>query len=514
MKTKIFLRVLSMVLCLLTLVAVFAACGDTNNDDSTTTTKKPTGPSVGPGEETELPTDENGYVLDLIPEELDYGGTQVKMLIWSAGKDFIFPNEVEGESIKNDIYLSNKEVEAELGLKFDVAFKSSHMSSGDDGQELYNAVLNRDDDYEAVCCYSLYPAMLAMEGVCHDLNATDFPMSEMPWYPADAWEWEIRDRLFFIANNSSIRNIIANWVVYVNNTMLSNKGIANIEETVLNGEWTLAKMKEYSRMWLSDAQSNTDDIGDASNVYGLGIVHRTAMDAFFYAAGFKTFERDENGDPTYTYFTKTNLELISGFCDVIVDLAKSPEVAVGPYSGGSYSGLKNRNTAMFVAALDQYSLIQNNAEYTIVVMPKLDEDPDVPYRTVQNNAFDVWCIPSTATDPAMGGVIIEALSSRDYRTIAPKWFDNDFKYRYSSSDNGVKIFDLIRSSFVADFGRMYMSSVGSPFGALRNVMHAGGDKPTLENNFATEIGGSKVTQLTKLEQLKTLVETLFPDEEA
>ena len=509
MKTISFLRVLSLLLCLLMLVAVFAACGDTSNDNDTTTTKKPTTP-VGPDEETELPTDKSGYVLDMIPEELDYGGAQVKMLIWADGKNFIFPNQVEGESIKNDIYLSNKEVEEDLGLKFDVTFKSSHMGgSSTDGQELYNAVLNRDDDYEVVCCYSLYPAMLAMQGVCNDLNATTFPMKEMPWYPDDADEWEIREKLFFIANNSSIRNILANWVVYVNNTMFSNKGIANIEETVLSGNWTLAKMKEYSRNWLSDAQSNSDDIDDTNNVYGLGISHRTSMDAFFYAAGFKSFERDENGDPTYTYYNKTNLELISNFCDVIVDLAKSPDVYVGPYSGGSIAGLKNQTTAMVVAALDQYSYIQNNAEYTIVVMPKLDEDPETPYRTVQNNAFDTWCIPNTATDPEMGGVIIEALSSRDYRLIAPKWFDDDFKYRYSSSENGVKIFELIRQSFVADFGRMYMNSVGSPFGALRNVIHAGGDTPTLENNFAVDIGGSKITQLTKLEQLKTLVDTLF-----
>lgn len=509
MKTKTFLRVLSLVLCLLTLVAVFAACDGSEKNNDTTTTKKPTVNTGGPIEGTELPTDPDGYVLSMIPEELDYGGTQVKMLIWSAGKDFIFPNQVEGESIKNDIYLSNKEVEENLGLKFDVTFKASHMSGGEDAQELYNAVLNRDDDYEAVCCYSLYPAMLAMEGVCNDLNATPFPMKGMPWYPDDAEEWEIRDRLFFIANNSSIRNIIANWVVFVNNTMFSNKGIANIEETVLSGNWTLAKMKEYSRNWTSDAQSNSDDLNDTNNVYGLGIVHRTAMDAFFYAAGFKTFERDENDDPTYTYYNKTNLELISNFCDVIVDLAKSPDVYVGPYNGGSMAGLKNHTAAMMVAALDQYGYIKNNAEYTIVVMPKLDEDPETPYRTVQNNAFDVWCIPNTATDPEMGGVIIEALSYRDYRDIAPKWFDEDFKYRYSSSDNGVKIFELIRQSFVADFGRMYMSSVGSPFNALRNVLHAGGDTPSLENNFATDIGGSKVTQLTKLEQLKTLVDTLF-----
>ena len=51
----------------------------------------------------------------------------------------------------------------------------------------------------------------------------------------------------------------------------------------------------------------------------------------------------------------------------------------------------------------------------------------------------------------MGAVIIEAIASSDYRMIAPDYFERNMKYRYSNSDKGVKIFELIRDSISFDF---------------------------------------------------------------
>jgi hypothetical protein len=125
---------------------------------------------------------------------------------------------------------------------------------------------------------------------------------------------------------------------------------------------------------------------------------------------------------------------------------------------------------------------------------------------------ELWCVPNYCEDPEIGGLIIEATASSDYREMAPKFFDNDFKYRYSSSENGVKIFDLIRSSYVTDFGPVWIN-VGSPYGTLWNCIdHTPNDDPlnTMQNTFATGIAGAKTSQTASLRNFKKLVEKLYP----
>ena len=506
MKTKTLIKVLSLALCLLMLVSALAACQKPAENPEETT------PAPSGNQGTVWETDENGYVKDMIPDDVDYGNAQVKALIWKENKGQLFPDEETGatKTIKTDIYNRNKEIEADLGVKFDPTFKESNMGGGENQAELYQAVLNGTDDWDIVCCYSLYPTQMMQEGLLYDLNSMEFPMTEMPWYSEDIQNWAIHDRLFYLANNSSIRNIQASWVVYVNNTMLKSKNVADIEETVINMEWTLAKMKEISRKWQSDAEANSEDLKDANNVYGLGISHRTAGQAFYHAAGFQTYTVDAtSGRHVQAYFEASHIKLVSDFCDQLVDLVKSKEVAIGPYSsseGDPQFGLKNHNAALFVSALDQVGYIKERTDYSIIPLPMKDAT-QTRYYTIQNYAYDVWCIPTSSQDAKMCGIILEAISSDDYRNIAPKWWEDDFKYRYANSDNGVKIFDLIRSSLVADFGRV--TNGGSPYNALSAVLMPSKANTTPTNNYAVDVGSGKATQQQALTNLYNTVERLL-----
>ena len=434
-----------------------------------------------------FPSDENGYVCDYIPDEVDYGGKIVPILVWELGRQYLFPEPDAGEEIHQDIYLGNREIEEDLGIKLDVHFKRS-FSGSEDGHELYHSILSRDADYEAAVCQPHFMAMLTVEGALRDLYMQDFPMLEMPWYPTETWNWEISDRLFFVANNSSIQNILSSWVVFVNRDMLGEKGLAGLEESVLSGEWTLEKMRQYSRHWTTEAGNNTASIGDEGNLYGLGIYDRTAMDAFFYSSRLAKETLLPCALTGERYFGDRSIARISALCDSIVALCNSPEVFIGTGESGMETAhaLANRNTAMIVAPLGQYRYFPDHVSYTTLVMPKLDTDPSTPYYTVQTEEVEAWCLPYTATDYSIGGLLIEASASKAYRTISPAWFDNYFKYKYSNSDAGVRIFELIRQSHTTDLFRAY-SAFLSPYEALRGVMDTSEDQPTPENSFADAI---------------------------
>ena len=514
--TKVLLLALSLVMTL----TCFAACGGGNTPEETTTPAPDPKPQV-----TTWETDEDGYVVSTIPESIDYKGYQAQTLVYSD--PYLFPEktvmDAEGDDIKKDIFLRNQEIELDLGLKFDVKTKASHMSSGSDGQDLYNAVLNGEEAYDVVCCYSLYPAMMAMQGVLHDINALEYPHTEMPWFPSDIQEWSIMDHLFFVSNNSSIRNLTSVWVVYANAHMIADKQLEEIEDVVLDGRWTLAKMEEYSREWKPEAQS-----ADGS-VYGVYVHHRTGADAFYAAAGFRAMTRDADGMPQYAFLDATNSELIDNFIDDLLVMLRSPECDVGPYSAGTADRfgntspikyLREEKVAFYVASMEYYGNLKDDTDhsYRIIPMPKYQETQE-KYTSIRNDAFNVWCIPSSTQDPTIGGTIIEAISYSDYRTIAPKFWEEDFIYRYSESDKGIQIFEIIRDSVSSDFGRIFRSagigdddeSIGSPYGAMRNCLYKNQKEvqADLQNVWADTMSEKAQSYTMRLNMLKQAIADLF-----
>ena len=487
-------------LALLMLVTVFAACDDKKGDGlaaTTTTTTTTTPPPTETGPQIQSP-------LGIIPGSVDFGGQTYKLLLWTNAKYRTWPEALtEGEHINNDLYLRDQMMEDELGVVFDVTYRDSSSSH----DALYNEALEGKTVYEAICTYSLDPPKLALEGVLTDLYTLEYPDTDMPWYPSDSSNWEVRKRLFFVANNSAVQNILTNWVVYANRTMIENKGLENIEQVVIDGNWTVDTLKTYSRNWASEAESNASKV-EADRVYGFSIGHRTAMEAFYHGSGFTVYSKDEKGDPVADFLSKTAISQTSSMVDKLMDLMNSPEFTAGPSNGmTNYNApLQLRNSAFHLSCLDQYSLIGEDGTYVVIPIPKLNDQQQRYYATT-NSCLDMWCVPTSASNPELGGMVIEASAYNDYDEIAPKFWDMDFKYRYSTSDNGVKIFDLIRSSFVVDFGRFWLQ-LGTPYEQLNRCICTNAEALVLQNNYATTILGIKTSTNANLKNLKKMMDAM------
>ena len=516
MKRTAFVKMLSLVLCLLMLVAVFAACDDKGKTTiappaaSTTTT---TGNGGGDGDGLEI----KGPFGIIDTEQVDFGGETYGLLLWTEAKKGIFPEEqVAGTDIRNDLYERNQLLEQELGLKYSVTYKISSSSN----QELYNEAQSGKGVYEAICCYSTYPPMLAKEGLLVDMNSLEYPATEMAWYPQQIQNWEISNRLFFVTNNSSIRNIISNWVIFANNVMIEEKGREDIADVVIDGDWTLDVLKSYSRDWASEAEGNGSK-AESERVYGLSLIHSTAIEAFYHAAGFQASKRNAAGQPQLVFTTKANIEQVSTFIDTFLEICESPEFGCGDKddtssatlaSGNWKAPLTNENSVFYAGSLDLYTEIDaESGKFTIIPLPKLNENQD-SYYSITNWAFDVWCIPQKASDTEVGAMTIEAMSYDDYTSIAYKFWEKDFKYRYSSDDRGVQIFDIIRNSFYADFVRAWVE-VSSPYSTLKECLTSSTKGTNFQNNYATTVGNMTGAAGKSLTQLINQIEAKMQEQE-
>src|SRR5574344_1635564 len=125
MKQKMSLRLLCLAITALMVICVFTACAKGGEGDETETTDGAAG-DVTTGDETKDPTiDKDGYILDTIPDSLDYGGKSVTILTWAdvEHEEFV-ATEQTGEAVNDAIYLRNLTVEDRLGI--DLQFISTN----------------------------------------------------------------------------------------------------------------------------------------------------------------------------------------------------------------------------------------------------------------------------------------------------------------------------------------------------------------------------------------------------
>ena len=94
-------KIIALTLALLMLVALISCAG--GDDESITTTTK-SGDTTTP-EETSSMYDKNGYILDRLPERLDFKGETIKIFYWSDRhiQEF-FSEGQDGENINDAIF--------------------------------------------------------------------------------------------------------------------------------------------------------------------------------------------------------------------------------------------------------------------------------------------------------------------------------------------------------------------------------------------------------------------------
>lgn len=482
MKKRI-MRLLCLIICLLMLMTAFVSCKDednnTNNDGEISV-------------ETDDPNslyDENGYLKDSL-QGLYYDEKDVNVISWK-NNPYLFPEEAsDADEVVRLVYNRDRYLEEKFGVNFVVTLKTSSASADKQhANELYNTMQSGTESFDVCAAYAIWPAYMAYQGMLYDLNTLEYPETDKPWYPDDVDQWEVYDRLFYIASNASVSSFNSMKVIYANTKLIKDNGLNDIVDVVLDGKWTLEKMQEYSRNWLGAAQN----AGSGDKTYGILWCHRVMMEGFFYSAGFHGAVKDSTGLPQLAYTESSVVERIDTFVEDIRTMMNSPECHILQKQDMSY--VVNHKVALYAATLDNVIEVAGDEDIAIIPFPKLDEDQE-NYLTTRDHGYDVFCVPVTAKDAQLGAVIIEAISSTDYRMIGPDYFERNMKYRYSNSEKGVKIFEIIRDSVSLDFFTTNYKPMNGKVieNVLRNCVYpwtnGGADGPVYTGqNFSSQLAG-------------------------
>ncbi len=490
---KTALKLISLLLVLLTVFACLAACKRDGEEADGEEGGDGADGEVTTVETSKWETDENGFVKDTINRTL--GGKEMRVLIDTSNRDDILPeNSTLGENaIMDKVYTRNLELELRMECTFKVSTAPGEWVNMAEFVEV--AEKAGDNQIDLICAFSLVPPTLAKRGLLSNLNNLEYPQIEMPWWAKSVSDWQSGGALYFVAGNSSNRVIRAQECVLVNADMIAaDSSLTPVEELVLDNKWTVDKMVEYALTVNTDTSVPENEI-----VYGLVVDDHSRVDQFYYGAGLNMM-RNNNGTVELAVFDQSHVEKTGKLVDKLGKIASTTGFFVDV---NNKKNLMKSNQTMFMAAHMQALLnLDSTSAYFPVPAPMYDEEQG-EYYTTPHNSYDVWCVPMTASNKEDSAILLEAIASSDYRTLAPYFYEEKLKMRYSDSADGMQIFDIIRNATNVDFGRIQSEPMGvmeSPFRGCFSTTEAA----LYQNNYATKMNDTlKIKYETYLLEILT-----------
>lgn len=429
------------------LAGMMVACGST---ETTAETEQTT--DTAPITETE----ETLYELDDLPADLYYDGTTITTL----GRDGMtavefFTEELNGELVNDAIYHRNLNVEERLGVKLEYVMKPGAYDGMNEWMgTVTSSVQAGDQAYDMVAGYSMATASLAVQHALLQLNDLPYLNFDKPWWPDSLLsEATCAGKLYVCSGDISTYMIYYMYAVYFNKDMLTNYNLEDPYDLVFSGEWTLDKMLEMSTGIYQDLNGNGKK--DYEDQFGLDC-YNVFVDSLYFGVGLWTTDKAEGDIPVLCAEfggEKAHwlLETITNFMNTNDGVrTKDGELDSNKAMFKESRSLFSFNEFQF-AAIDMRDA---EIEYGILPVPKYDADQK-GYRTVMSFPYSLYGIPVDVKDSGMSAAVMEALASESYRTVTPALFETGMKVKYAQDDETSQVFDIIRSSAVFDFGRMF-----------------------------------------------------------
>ena len=468
-------RILVLILAALMLCSCFVGC--TGNDEPVTTTTQGTdeGETTDPIGDNVVYVDENGYEIDSLPSDLNFGGKKVTILAWSdyTMYEFESPDDtLTADPVNDALYNRNVTVETRLGIELDYVYSvgdSTHMSDFIKVVEADSV----DKQYDYIASYSRVAPKLAVDGYLADINELNYIEMTKPWWPKSLVEQStINDKLFFCSGDISTNLLWFMEATFYNKALIEQYNLDDPYELVKSMEWTMDKLFE---MCENKGELGDDNKKSLDDIYGMTL-YSNNLDDFSIAANLIPV-KNNNGvlELTGDYESQKMSTLIEKWQAFLA----SDDIYCENSTKIRNIFFEERAIFMtdrvFVIAGKDNSTNTSKIEFEYGVIPNpMYNKKQGQYVTNMGYPFTMYSIPAYIEmgDQDMAAAVIECMASESYRQVSPNIFELVMKVKYAYGDEPAEMFDLIKNTVYFDVARIYM--VDWVYRAFKDVVLSGG----------------------------------------
>ena len=472
MKMNAKLRLLAAWMCTLLVIPAVVSCGDTSGTAGEDTATVSGGDSAAVTEAVTAEPTLEGAIAKF--EGSDYGAYEFRVMdrsdeadpnwvtidVWSEGET--------GDTINDAVYQRNRALEEGMNIKI------SENKVKTPWESAKTAIMAGTDDFDVFTDGLSMLATMAVEGYLTDLNTVDTLKLSESWWDQDlSRDLSIANRLFFCTGDISIMDNYGTWCIMFNKDIVEQFDLDNIYEHVKAGTWTLDQMYSMSKAVTKDldgngSQTREDQWGfltEAYNGYGL-----------WAAGGQKITGKDKEDLPSLTAYSDKSVTIMSKVGEFTQD--KAATLVADQVEGGC--GFTNEHfgegKALFIYGgmwlITKYRGYDVN--FGVVPAPKFDAAQDRYYNTHSNGNCTAYSIPTTSTDLARTGAIMESMAEVSKYILTPAYTEVALKGKYIRDEESAEMLDYILFQRTYDLGMIF--NWGNMFGNITSIsINAGTD---------------------------------------
>ncbi|MBE6709889.1 MAG: hypothetical protein E7579_02105 [Ruminococcaceae bacterium] len=462
MKKQLF----ALLLALLMTAPAFLSCSESGANEETAAETDAAAPSadgeIAAEETVDDSIDENGYLKDDLPDELDFEGQEIKLLYWSDVENQEFTaEEFTGEIVNDAIYQRNLNVEDDLNVKY-----TWIGTPGNGGNiDAYVAKVREshtagDNAYDIYASYSRTIMASVINGFTTNLEDAPYLDFDKPWWPDNLLkESTINNHLYLVSGDISTNVLHMMYCVYYNRQLLEDYQLENPTDLVFENRWTLDALVSMSTGAYLDLNGNTKK--DIDDQFGFTITD-FHNDAFYTGSDLKLVEHDAEKILIVSpdFFGEKSVS--------VIEKLGPWETSNDVYVGGDYEIPFTEGRSVFTINRAHYAskaLRDSELSYGIVPVPKYDE-AQADYRTVMGNPVTLYSISVSTPYKDICAAVLECMASNGYRLTTPAIFENNMKAKYSTDNINAQMYDIVRESVSFELGRFmnkYLSNITDIF---------------------------------------------------
>ncbi len=430
---KRYIRLISLILSLIMMTSVFAAC---NGDTPEVTTDDPS---------------QESEVDELLPdiEKKNYG--KEFYLPIQGDMDYYYVEESLNDGISDAIYNRQENVRKYLGVEI---ISTETLGHDQYAAPFMTAVKNKDGSVHTILSNPYMGLTNFISGnYLRDYN--DMPAIDLN---ADYWNLDVMEEV--AANDHlylgySDYRLAVTYVVTFNKEMLDRYSDAldeSIYDTVINHRWTLDKMISLASLVYIDQgePGKTDD-----DIFGITGHQWQQFNNFLQASNIQLVEQNDRGLYEVSVYNAKNKERTTDLIDKLSDMVKAD------YSWFNYrtestphiSMTSNQTLLYLSSTYNLTEMIKFDVEFGILPYPMFDENQkNVGYRSLD---WGGWlCIPSYLDDEQMVGETLEMLAYySDDVTLA--FYEKLLGKQVADAPLDKKMLDIVWDSICSDIGLTY-----------------------------------------------------------
>lgn len=427
--------ILCLLLAILTLLPLLAACDKDSTKTPESTTQAPQN-----GE-----TMEDPYLDDL--GSFDFNGDTVNVLSVTStdGTYTLFDTEELGGTVLDDsLYERNREIEERFNLYFE-ASETSYKGCNDQlSKQALGGTGENDFDMIMLINRDAYSAALRNELL---------PVSKMKYIDQskDYYLKDINDAMtfngyqFLCYTEESLYTFQRSTCIAYNKQVATDRGMGNFYSMVKNDAWTFEEMFKQME---TVTEVNQDNEVTFYGLYG----HGDYLFSTFYAAAGENYVTKTEDKLVFSAASNAKMDSITTTVLDKIDFN---------YMGYDYDynapddcyNVFKEGDSLFVGTVVGKLLLLKDIEgwdYGVLPWPKYNEEQSRYYTRV----VDAWLhvVPYNHTNPDMMSVLIEALAAGSSKYVFPAFYDIQIKGRSLRDPESVEMLEIVRSTRVIDWG--------------------------------------------------------------